>query len=346
MRIAVIGSGYVGLVAGACLAGSGNRVICADSDAEKVRRLSEGQIPIYEPGLSELVVENLGAGRLTFTTDVAAAVRESTMVFLAVGTPTGEDGSADLRHVLDVAQVIGDSLNSYKVIVCKSTVPVGTCDRVARVIRERTAVGFSVVSNPEFLKEGHAVEDFLRPDRIIVGSDDPTARDLMAELYAPFNRTSNRIQFMDVRSAEMTKYAANAMLATRISFMNEIACLCESVGADVEMVRRGIGSDPRIGGKFLFPGVVRDLVSPKTCARDQDGQGERSGAEGAAGGHGGERNPTSQPDRSLSATSTPDQGIVRGRMGVAFKPRTDDLREAPALRSSRRCWSGVRVRAR
>src|SRR5512134_3474002 len=254
MRVTIIGSGYVGLVAGACFAETGNDVVCADVDTLKIERLRRNDIPIYEPGLEPLVRRNQADGRLAFTTDIGAAVERAQVVFIAVGTPPGEDGSADLQHVLEVASVIGRHLNEPKVVATKSTVPVGTAERVREAIRAETAVPFSVCANPEFLKEGAAVEDFMKPDRVIVGVEDDRARELMEELYAPYNRKGNRIIFMDIPSAEVTKYAANAMLATRISFMNQIAALCERVGADVAHVRHGIGSDQRIGSAFLYPG--------------------------------------------------------------------------------------------
>src|SRR5918996_2441477 len=255
MKIAVVGSGYVGLVAGACLAENGNDVICVDKDPAKVRLLQRGRIPIYEPGLEELVRRNRAEKRLTFTTALDRGVRNSQIVFIAVGTPTGEDGSADLQHVLAVARDIARSMNGYKVIVNKSTVPVGTAAKVREVIRRETTHPFSVVSNPEFLKQGAAIEDFMKPDRVVIGAEDPRAAELMLELYSPFTRTGAPIMVMDCASAELSKYAANAMLATRISFMNEVANLCEAVGADVDDVRKAIGSDKRIGPSFLFPGV-------------------------------------------------------------------------------------------
>src|SRR5215510_4455182 len=255
MKIAVIGTGYVGLVAGACLAENGNDVTCVDKDSAKVRALQRGRIPIYEPGLEELVRRNRAEKRLTFTTDLSKGVRSSQIVFIAVGTPTGEDGSADLRYVLDVAREIGKSMNGYKVVVDKSTVPVGTSEKVREVIKKETQHPFSVVSNPEFLKQGAAIEDFMKPDRVVIGAEDQRAGEIMKELYSPFTRTGAPIMMMDCASAELSKYAANAMLATRISFMNEVANVCEVVGADVDSVRRAVASDRRIGPAFLFPGV-------------------------------------------------------------------------------------------
>ncbi|MBI3755448.1 MAG: UDP-glucose/GDP-mannose dehydrogenase family protein, partial [Deltaproteobacteria bacterium] len=260
MNICVIGTGYVGLVAGTCFADSGNDVICVDIDAKKIEKLNKGEIPIYEPGLQELVSRNAKEGRLKFTTDISCAARESLICFIAVGTPPGEDGSADLKYVLDVAKSIGMHMNGYRIIVDKSTVPVGTADKVKAAIREEVKkrskdYEFDVVSNPEFLKEGAAIEDFMKPDRVVIGTDSVRAAEIMKELYSPFMRKTDRLIVMDVRSAEMTKYAANAMLATKISFINEIANLCELVGADIDNVRRGIGTDSRIGFEFLFPGA-------------------------------------------------------------------------------------------
>src|SRR6218665_1182308 len=258
MKVTITGSGYVGLVTGACLAAMGNHVVCRDLDAAKVQGLNEGRLPIYEPGLLELVQRNAAAGRLQFTTDIAHAVAHGQLQFIAVGTPPSEDGSADVQHVLAAARQIGRQMTDYKVIINKSTVPVGTGDRVRELIQQELqgrglSIDFSVVSNPEFLKEGAAVGDFTRPDRVIVGSQDERATQLMRTLYAPFIRNRDRMLVMDVRSAEFTKYAANAMLATRISFMNELSRVAEKVGADIELVRQGIGADPRIGPHFLYP---------------------------------------------------------------------------------------------
>src|SRR5215203_1445678 len=255
MKIAIVGSGYVGLVAGACLAENGNDVICVDKEAAKVRALQRGRIPIYEPGLEELVRRNRAEKRLTFTTALDRGVRNSQIIFIAVGTPTGEDGSADLQHVLGVARDIARAMNGYKVIVNKSTVPVGTAALVRDIVRKETTHPFSVVSNPEFLKQGAAIDDFMKPDRVVIGAEDPRGAELMKELYAPFTRTGAPIMVMDCASAELCKYAANAMLATRISFMNEVSNVCEAVGADVDQVRKAVASDRRIGNSFLFPGV-------------------------------------------------------------------------------------------
>lgn len=334
MKVCVIGSGYVGLVAAACFADTGNTVVSADIDANKIAKLNEGILPIYEPGLREIVIRNHEDGRLRFTTDVAEGIRASDVVFIAVGTPPDEDGSADLKHVSAVAETIGDNLNGFKVVVNKSTVPVGTADIVTNIIASRGEGDFTVVSNPEFLKEGAAVHDFLKPDRIIIGTNDQRARDVMARLYAPYQRTSNRIVFMDVRSAEMTKYAANAMLATRISFMNEVARLCDEVGADVDMVRRGIGSDPRIGSKFLFPGVgfggscfpkdVRALIG---TAEQYDQAMDILRAVFKVN----ERQKQRLVDRVVEHFGDDLTGKVFALWGLAFKPETDDMREAPSI---------------
>jgi UDPglucose 6-dehydrogenase len=333
MRIAVVGTGYVGLVAGACFAESGNDVACVDNNAAKIRGLRRGKIPIYEPGLDELVKRNAAEGRLTFTTTLARAVRDSTIVFIAVGTPQGEDGSADLQHVLAVARDIAKAMNGYKVIVDKSTVPVGTSEKVREVVRRETTHPFSVVSNPEFLKQGAAIEDFLKPDRVVIGVEDPRARELMLELYSPFTRTGAPILVMDCASAELTKYAANAMLATRISFMNEIANVCELVGGDVDQVRRAIGSDRRIGPSFLFPGIgyggscfPKDVQAMVRFAADKEYDFKILKAVEAVNGY--------QKTR-LFAKMKKHFGSVKGKTvavwGLAFKPRTDDMREAPSI---------------
>ncbi len=336
MNVTVIGTGYVGLVAGACLADAGNHVLCLDVDAAKVAQLNAGGIPIFEPGLEPIVQRNRAAGRLAFTTDAAASVAHGELQLIAVGTPPDEDGSADVSHVLEAARAVGRHLDGYRVIVTKSTVPVGTADKVRAAVAEELASRgavheFSVVSNPEFLKEGAAVADFMRPDRIVVGADDERALALLRELYAPFNRNHERILHMSVRSAELTKYAANAMLATRISFMNELANLAERLGADIEEVRRGIGADPRIGFHFLYAGAgFGGSCFPKDVAALQ-----RSAAEAG------------RPLRVLDAVAAVNQAQkhvlgekVRARFGerltgrrfavwgLAFKPNTDDLREA------------------
>jgi UDPglucose 6-dehydrogenase len=333
MKIAVIGTGYVGLVAGACFAESGNDVICVDKDGAKIRTLRAGRMPIYEPGLEELVRRNRHENRLTFTMTLPKAVRSSSIVFIAVGTPQGEDGSADLQHVLEVAREIARAMNGYKVIVDKSTVPVGTAARVREVIRRETTHPFSVVSNPEFLKQGAAIDDFMKPDRVVIGAEDPRAREIMQELYAPFTRTGAPIMMMDCASAELTKYAANAMLATRISFMNEIANVCDAVGADVDEIRRAIGADTRIGTSFLFPGVgyggscfPKDVKAMIHFASQKDYDFRILRAV--------EEVNSSQKTR-LAAKMRSHFGTLKGRTiavwGLAFKPRTDDMREAPSI---------------
>ncbi|HEX6308916.1 MAG TPA: UDP-glucose/GDP-mannose dehydrogenase family protein [Longimicrobiales bacterium] len=334
MRVAVIGTGYVGLVVGAGLADSGNDVVCADIDAKKIKRLSRGEIPIFEPGLDMLVGRNLHDRRLRFTTDVAEAVRESEVIFIAVGTPEGEDGSADLQHVLAVAETIGKAMNGEKIVVTKSTVPVGTAARVRAVIREHTDHPVHVCSNPEFLKEGAAVDDFMKPDRVVIGVDSEHARKVLAELYSPFLRTGNPVLFMDVPSAEITKYAANAMLATRISFMNMIARLCDEVGADVTLVRQGVGSDERIGSSFLFAGCgyggscfPKDVKALIRTLRDH---GIDAGILEAV-----DRVNEGQKHQLLTMIDHVFPEGLRGRRfavwGLSFKPETDDMREAPSL---------------
>jgi UDPglucose 6-dehydrogenase len=334
MRVTIIGSGYVGLVAGACFAETGNDVVCADVDTQKIERLRRNDIPIYEPGLEPLVRRNQADGRLAFTTDVGAAVERAQVVFIAVGTPPGEDGSADLQHVLEVARVIGRHLSEPKVVATKSTVPVGTAERVREAIQAETAVPFSVCANPEFLKEGAAVDDFMKPDRVIVGVDDDRARELMEELYAPYNRKGNRIIFMDIPSAEVTKYAANAMLATRISFMNQIAALCERVGADVTHVRHGIGSDQRIGSAFLYPGpgyggscFPKDVKALIRTAREQALPFELLEAVEKVNER-QKRVLLEKIDRLLGPRLA---GHTIGVWGLAFKAETDDMRESPAI---------------
>jgi UDPglucose 6-dehydrogenase len=333
MKIAVVGSGYVGLVAGACLAENGNDVICVDRDAAKIRMLRRGKIPIYEPGLEEMVRRNRGEKRLTFTTALVQGVRHSQIIFIAVGTPTGEDGSADLQHVLGVARDVARAMNGYKVIVNKSTVPVGTAGRVREIVRRETTHPFSVVSNPEFLKQGAAIDDFMKPDRVVIGAEDPRAAELMRELYAPFTRTGAPIMMMDCASAELSKYVANAMLATRISFMNEVANVCEMVGANVDQVRHAVAADRRIGSSFLFPGVgyggscfPKDVKAMLRFAAEKayDFQILRS-VESVNEGQ----------KRRLLAKMESHFGSLKGRRigvwGLAFKPRTDDMREAPSV---------------
>ena len=333
MRIAVVGSGYVGLVAAACLAENGNDVISVDKDAAKIRLLQRGRIPIYEPGLEELVRRNRTEKRLTFTTALERGVRVSQIIFIAVGTPTDEDGSADLQHVMGVARDIARAMNGYKVIVNKSTVPVGTAVSVRDVVRRETTHPFSVVSNPEFLKQGAAIDDFMKPDRVVIGAEDPRAAELMRELYAPFTRTGAPIMLMDCASAELCKYAANAMLATRISFMNEVANVCEAVGANVDQVRLAVASDRRIGPSFLFPGVgyggscfpkdVKALL--KFAAAERYDFRILQAVEEV-----NER----QKLRLLEKIETHFGSLRSKRIavwGLAFKPRTDDMREAPAV---------------
>ena len=340
MKVTAIGTGYVGLVTGACLAEMGNHVLCLDVNPEKIRILNSGEIPIHEPGLLDVVRRNVAAGRLQFTTDVDQAVQHGTLLFIGVGTPPDEDGSADLQYVVAAARSIGQRMTDYKVIVDKSTVPVGTADRVREAVKDELRkrgladMSFAVVSNPEFLKEGAAVEDFMKPDRIILGSDDEQATLLMRALYAPFNRTQDRMLVMDVRSAEFTKYAANAMLATRISFMNELALLAEKVGADIELVRRGIGSDPRIGFQFLYAGAgyggscfpkdVKALV--KTAADSGVALQVLTAVEAA-----NERQKRVLVDKVVARFGDDLSGRRFALWGLAFKPNTDDMREAPSL---------------
>ena len=333
MRIAVIGTGYVGLVAGACLAETGNQVVCVDKDRSKITTLRRGKMPIYEPGLEELVSRNRKEARLAFTTALDRAVRQSQIIFVAVGTPQGEDGSADLQHVLGVAREIGRAMNGYRVIVDKSTVPVGTSERVREVIRRETTHPFSVVSNPEFLKQGAAIEDFLKPDRVVIGAEDPRAAAIMVELYKPFTRTGAPILVMDCASAELSKYAANAMLATRISFMNEMANVCELFGADVDQVRRAIATDKRIGPAFLFPGVgYGGSCFPKDVKALIHFSGERQYPFHML--RAVEQVNEGQKTRMLARVEK-HLGSLKGKRiavwGLAFKPRTDDMREAPAI---------------
>jgi len=333
MRIAVIGTGYVGLVAGACFAESGNEVVCVDNNEAKVRLLRRGKIPIYEPGLEELVRRNRSEGRLTFTSTLAKAVRDASVIFIAVGTPQGEDGSADLKYVLEVARDVAKAMNGYKVIVDKSTVPVGTAEKVREVIRRETTHPFSVVSNPEFLKQGAAIDDFMKPDRVVVGAEDPRAQALMLELYEPFTRTGAPIMMMDCASAELSKYAANAMLATRISFMNEVANVCELVGADVDHVRKAIGADKRIGTSFLFPGVgyggscfPKDVQAMRRFAADKHYDFKILGAVEAVNAL-----QKTKLFTMLRKHFGNPKGKTVGIWGLAFKPKTDDMREAPSI---------------
>jgi UDPglucose 6-dehydrogenase len=348
MKIAVVGTGYVGLVVGACLAENGNDVICVDKDEAKIRTLSRGKMPIYEPGLEEMVRRNRHEKRLTFTTLLPRAVRSSTIIFIAVGTPQDEDGSADLQHVLGVVRDVARSMNGYKVIVNKSTVPVGTAGRVREVVRRESTHPFSVVSNPEFLKQGAAIEDFMKPDRVIIGAEDPRATELMQELYAPFTRTGAPIMLMDCFSAELSKYAANSILATRISFMNEMANVCEVFGADVDQVRKAIGADRRIGTSFLFPGVgyggscfPKDVKALLRFSADHGYEFQILRAVEAVN--------EAQKQR-LVAKIEGHFGSLKGKTigiwGLAFKPRTDDMREAPSIAVIEKLLAGgARVQA-
>ncbi len=334
MRVGVIGTGYVGLVAGACFAETGNDVVCGDVDAEKIEALNRGVIPIYEPGLEPLVERNVAKGRLRFTTDIPSVARESEVVFIAVGTPPDEDGSADLSHVLDVARAIGESMNGEKIVVTKSTVPVGTAAQVRQTIESCTQHPVHVCSNPEFLKEGAALDDFMRPDRVVLGVDSPVAQRALEQLYEPFVRTGNPIVFMDITSAELTKYVANAMLATRISFMNEVARMCELTGADVALVRRGVGSDHRIGPTFLFPGpgyggscFPKDV---KALMRTAEEYGYDFRVLRAV-----EEVNRAQKRVFLHKLEQHFGPELAGRTiavwGLAFKPETDDMRESPSI---------------
>ena len=353
MKVTIYGSGYVGLVTGACLAEVGNEVLCVDIDPAKVERLQRGEIPIYEPGLERMVTDNSKAGRLRFTLDPAEGVAHGLFQFIAVGTPPDEDGSADLQHVLAVAESIGGQLQEYRIIVNKSTVPVGTADRVRERIDQTLAsrgarIEFDVVSNPEFLKEGAAISDFMSPDRIVVGTDNPRTAELLRALYGPFNRNHDRLLAMDIRSAELTKYAANAMLATKISFMNELSNLSERLGADIEQVRVGIGSDPRIGYQFIYPGAgyggscfPKDVKALERTARDCGYHAELLAAV---------ENVNERQKRTPVAKLEQHFGDLDGRTialwGLAFKPNTDDMREASSRVLMEALWAaGARVRA-
>lgn len=345
MKISVIGTGYVGLVTGTCLAESGNDVICMDIDKRKIERLNSGDVPIYEPGLEELIKRNVSHDRLDFTTDMAKAVRHAELIFIAVGTPPGEDGSADLKYVLLAAKAIGKHMNGYKVVINKSTVPVGTADKVRAAVANETRFKFDVVSNPEFLKEGAAIEDFMKPDRVVIGADSVKAVEIMEELYTPFVRKGDRILIMDVKSAEMTKYASNAMLATKISFINEMALICAGLGADIDSVRRGMGFDRRIGFEFLFPGVgyggscfpkdVKALAqTAKECCVDAsvlksveavNERQKRLLSDMVL------RHFTGKTTKTGSVAKKPLAGKTIAVWGLSFKPRTDDMREAPSV---------------
>jgi UDPglucose 6-dehydrogenase len=334
MKITVIGTGYVGLVTGTCFAETGNEVTCVDIDQRKVDKLKAGEITIYEPGLEKIFLRNLKEQRLRFTTDLKEGIQESKILFLALPTPPGEDGSADLKYVLGVAHELGLILNDYVVVVDKSTVPVGTAEKVKSAIAKHAKVDFDVVSNPEFLREGVAVDDFMKPDRVVIGTDSEKAKKLMAELYAPFVRSGNPLIYMDVRSAELTKYAANSFLATKISFMNEIAQLCERLGADVDMVRLGVGSDDRIGKRFLFPGIgyggscfPKDVQALVKSAKEADYDFQILNAVMDVN--------EKQKLHLMPKISNFFNGDLKGKhfalWGLAFKPNTDDIREAPAL---------------
>jgi UDPglucose 6-dehydrogenase len=334
MKIAVVGTGYVGLVTGTCFAETGNTVSCIDIDQEKVNKLKNGTITIYEPGLEQLFERNIKQNRLTFTTDLAEGIEESDVIFLALPTPPGEDGSADLKYILKVADDLGPLLKDYTVIVDKSTVPVGTADKVRARIAAKAKVEFDVVSNPEFLREGVAVEDFMKPERVVIGTSSPRARKLMETLYSPYVRQGNPLVFMDERSAELTKYAANSFLATKISFMNEVANLCELLGADVDAVRKGIGTDSRIGKRFLFPGIgyggscfPKDVQALAKSASDSKYEFKILKAVMDVN--------TFQKTKLLSRIREYFKGDLKGKIiavwGLAFKPHTDDIREAPAL---------------
>ena len=354
MKVTIFGSGYVGLVTGACLAEVGNEVICVDIDQGKIDRLNQGEVPIHEPGLDSLIQRNRASGRLRFTTDVDEGVAHGLFQFIAVGTPPDEDGSADLQYVTAVARSIGQRMTDYRVIVNKSTVPVGTADRVRETVSaalaERQAqVEFDVVSNPEFLKEGAAIDDFMKPDRIVVGTDNPRTTELLRALYAPFNRNHDRLVCMDIRSAELTKYAANAMLATKISFMNELANLAERLGADIEKVRVGIGSDPRIGYHFIYPGCgyggscfPKDVKALERTARDVGYPAQLLQAvEGV-----NERQKLSLFDKIHAYFQGDLTGKTLAIWGLAFKPNTDDMREASSRVLMEKLWAaGARVRA-
>lgn len=334
MKIAVVGTGYVGLVTGTCLAETGNQVICVDINEKKIKMMKEGKLPIYEPGLELLFTRNINQGRLHFTSNLAEALEESTIIFLALPTPPGGDGAADLSYVLGAAKDIAKQIKEYKVIVTKSTVPVGTADKITAVLQEHTNIEYAVVSNPEFLREGVAVEDFMKPDRIVIGTLDERARKLMGELYAPYVRQGNPIIYMDQRSSELTKYAANSFLATKISFMNEIANLCELVGADVDMVRRGIGADDRIGRRFLFSGIgyggscfPKDVQALAKSAKENKYDFKILNAV----------MDVNDTQRTILVQKIKNyyKGNLKGKRfaiwGLAFKPETDDIREAPAL---------------
>ena len=354
MRLTIFGTGYVGLVTAACFADVGHDVLCIDIDDKRIAKLKRGEVPIFEPGLKELVISNAGAGRLMFSTDASAGVRFASLIFIAVGTPPNGDGSADLSHVLDVARTIGEHIDGHKIVVGKSTVPVGTADTVRTAITQAMAARevnheFEVCSNPEFLKEGSAVEDFTKPARIIIGTESELVRKTLYDCYAPYNRNHDKLMYMDVRSAELTKYAANAMLATKISFMNEIANIAERLGADIEEVRKGIGSDPRIGYQFIYPGCgyggscfPKDVRALASIANEAGLQADMLQAV--------ERVNNAQKDVMFQKLSQAFDGDLAGRTiaiwGLAFKPNTDDMREAPSRVLMEALWgAGAKVRA-
>jgi len=349
MKICVVGSGYVGLVTAACLAEAGSDVVCVDNDSEKIAGLKDGVIPFYEPGLTEIIKHNAKLGRLQFTTDLKFGVDNSLIIFLAVGTPSGADGSADISAVLGIAAEIGENLSDYRIIATKSTVPVGTYKKVTDIIKSKTEIPFDYVSNPEFLKEGAAIEDFMYPERIIIGTINPAVKEIMKQLYSPFMRKRNRILFMDPASAEMTKYAANTMLATRISFMNEISALCEKLGVDVEHVRAGIGSDSRIGSAFLFPGVgFGGSCFPKDV-RALIHTGSEHGVEMSIAKSVEQVNINSQErfsQRIKDYFSGRENQTVLAVWGLAFKAKTDDVRESPAIYCIKKLLdSGMKIKA-
>ncbi len=349
MNIGVVGIGYVGLVTASCLAEAGNRVICVDNDSDKIKQLKNGRIPIYEPGLTEMVQHNQKAKRLHFTTELKEAVDESLLIYLAVGTPPAPDGSADISAILSVCRDIAGLMTDYRIIITKSTVPVGTHKKVTELIKSKTQVPFDYVSNPEFLKEGAAVEDFTRPDRIIIGCDSPQVREIMKQICNPFMRKGNRIIFMDAASAEMTKYAANTMLATRISFMNELSALCEKVGADIEMVRQGIGSDSRIGRSFLFAGVgYGGSCFPKDI-RALIHTGDENGLQMRIAAAVQQANAEQQvrfANKILEHFAGKEKETTLCVWGLAFKAKTDDIRESPALNCVKLfIKAGIKIRA-
>ena len=334
MNIAVVGTGYVGLVTGTCFAETGNNVVCVDIDANKVERMKNGEIPIYEPHLDVLFERNIKQGRLKFTTDLKEAVDDATIIFLALPTPPGEDGSADLSYILGVAGDLADIMTEYKVVIDKSTVPVGTAEKVAAAIKAKTEIDFDVVSNPEFLREGFAVDDFMKPDRVVIGTRSAKAKQLMEELYKPFVRQGNPIIFMDEKSAELTKYAANSFLATKITFMNEIANFCEKVGADVDMVRKGVGTDERIGKRFLFPGIgyggscfPKDVQALAKSGKEADYDFQIINAVMDVN----HKQKFTLVEKVKSYYNNDLKGKTFAMWGLAFKPDTDDIREAPSL---------------